>query len=368
MWKTNLMLLALLVLIVWMGCSQDNSVLNDLTAQIGALQNEVRLLQANMDNLGQLNLKISALNRQIGVLQDRIDGLDDLKAQVNFLDSQVKGQADQDSLNELRAEIDLLNNQLKVLVLQASPNKITLGKDGAEMVLIPAGPFQMGDSKNEPESWMKRSRPVHTVELDAFYMDLNEVTVGQFKQFVNLNGYKYGGNWNDVAKYSPGDDYPMVHVNWDDAIAYAKWAGKRLPTEAEWEYAARGGLIGKRYPLGDEMTDDDANWSNTAIGKDKWKYCSPVGSFEANGYGLYDMAGNVYEWCADWYDEDYYSKSPAKNPPGPDLGSDRVLRGGFWDNYTNTLRVAHRDGTSPFNRINDLGFRCVSTAPRWGSD
>ncbi|MDP6746463.1 MAG: SUMF1/EgtB/PvdO family nonheme iron enzyme [Candidatus Poribacteria bacterium] len=362
--KPGLMLLVLLVLIVWGGCSQDNSVLNDLTAQIDALQNEVQLLKENLDSLGQLNLKINTLNRQIGVLQDRIDGLDDLKAQVDFLDSQVKVQADQDSLNDLRAEIDLLNNQLKVLVLQASPNKTTLGRDGAEMALISAGSFQMGDSKNEPESWMKRSRPVHTVELDAFYMDVNEVTVGQFKQFVNQSGYKYGGDWNDVAKYSPGDDYPMVHVNWDDATAYAKWAGKRLPTEAEWEYAARGRLIGKRYPLGDEMTDDDANWSNTAIGKDKWEYCSPVGSFEANGYGLYDMAGNVYEWCADWYDEGYYSISPAKNPLGPDSGLYRVLRGGFWDNYTNTLWIAYRGGTSPFNRINDLGFRCVSTAPR----
>ena len=137
--------------------------------------------------------------------------------------------------------------------------------------------------------------------------------------------------------------------------------GKDYPPEAEWEYAARGGLVGERYLWGNEApTAEKANYN---VGK-----TTAVGSFEANGYGLYDMAGNVYEWCADWYDEDYYSKSPAKNPPGPDLGSDRVLRGGFWDNYTNTLRVAHRDGTSPFNRINDLGFRCVSTAPRWGSD
>ena len=188
MWKTNLMLLALLVWIVWIGCSQDNSVLNDLTAQIGELQNEVRLLQENMNNLGQLNLKISAINRQIGVLQDGIDSLDDLKAEVDVLDSQVEVQADQDSLNELRAEIDLLNNQLKVLVLQVSPNKIILGKAGAKMALIPAGSFQMGDSKNEAESWMKRSRPVHKVKLDAFYMDVHEVTVGQFRDFVNQSG------------------------------------------------------------------------------------------------------------------------------------------------------------------------------------
>ena len=120
-----------------------------------------------------------------------------------------------------------------------------------------------------------------------------------------------------------------------------------------------GGLIGKRYPLGDEMTDDDANWSNTAIGKDKWKYCSPVGSFKANGYGLYDMAGNVYEWCADWYGEDYYSKSPAKNPPGPGTGSHRVLRSGLWYDNSYYLRVAVRNYYLPVSRTLDSGFRCV---------
>ena len=230
-------------------------------------------------------------------------------------------------------------------------------KDGKEMVLIPAGSFEMGDHLGGLSN-----APVHRVQLDAFYMDVHEVTVGQFREFVNQSGYSYGGNWDSLANYSPGDDYPMIYVNWNDATAYAKWAGKRLPTEAEWEYAARGGLAGKRYPWGDEITHDDANYSGTS-GKDKWKYCSPVGSFAANGYGLYDMAGNVYEWCQDWYGENYYSNSAAKNPPGPDSGSSRVLRGGFWDKYTNTLRVAHRDGTSPFNRINDLGFRCVSGSP-----
>ena len=133
--------------------------------------------------------------------------------------------------------------------------EIVWQKDGAKMAYIPAGSFEMGDSKNELEDWMKTARPVHTVELDAFYMDVHEVTVGQFREFVNQSGYKYSGNWADVVKSSPGDGYPMVEVNWNDAVAYAKWAGKRLPTEAEWEYAARGGLVGKRYPGGDEITD-----------------------------------------------------------------------------------------------------------------
>ena len=148
---------------------------------------------------------------------------------------------------------------------------------------------------------MASALPVHTVELDAFYMDVHEVTVGQFKQFVQESGYGYN-RWNDVANDSPGDDYPMVYVNWHDATAYAEWAGKRLPTEAEWEYAARGGLEGKRYPWGDDENNvarDHANYSGTG-GTDTWTYNAPVGSFEANGYGLYDVAGNVYEWCQDW--------------------------------------------------------------------
>ena len=218
----------------------------------------------------------------------------------------------------------------KEVVDEEPKKRIIWKKDGAEMRLIPAGSFGMGDHFNQGRD---PERPVHRVEQDAFYMDSYEVTVGQFKQFVEESGY--------------------------DAAAYAKWVGKRLPTEAEWEYAARGGLIGKRYPWGDQITHDDANYSDTG-GRDKWEFCAPVGSFAANGYGLYDMAGNVWEWCSDWYGVGYYATSPNKNPQGPDTGQYRVLRGGSWGYRTNGLRVADRGSYGPNGRRNGYGFRCVS--------
>ena len=232
------------------------------------------------------------------------------------------------------------------LPLAGNQGVIEWEKDNSEMALIPAGSFEMGDHLDGLSN-----APVHIVQLDAFYMDVREVTVGQFREFVNQSGYKYGNEWptwNDVAKYSPWDWYPMVYVNWNDTTAYAKWAGKRLPTEAEWEYAARGGLVGKRYPWGDQITHDDVNYS---------------GTFGANGYGLYDVAGNVWEWCQDWYGENYYSSSPVKNPPGPDTGSMRVLRGGLWGSPTSYLRVATRSYNDPNNRTDYVGFRCVADLP-----
>ena len=148
------------------------------------------------------------------------------------------------------------------IIVETGPEKeIVWEKDGQEMMLIPAGSFEMGDSKNEPEEWMADTRPLHTVALDAFYMDIHEVTVGQFKHFVTQTGYNYKW-WDDVAELSPTDGHPMTIVKWTVATAYAEWAGKRLPTEAEWEYVARGGLESKRYPWGDDLSlaTDYANY------------------------------------------------------------------------------------------------------------
>lgn len=247
------------------------------------------------------------------------------------------------------------------------PKKITWDKDNKGMVLISSGSFEMGDSKNEPDGLMENAQPVHGVELNAFYMDITEVTVGQFKQFLLKSGYQYNGNWDNVALCSPSDDHPMVYVSWNDAIAYAEWSGKRLPTEAEWEKAARGNLKGQRYVWGDELkfANHYANF-NGKQGKDVWdQTTAPVGSLSPNGYGLYDIVGNVSEWCVDSYSKDYYLDSPEKDPKGPASSPKglRVIRGGSWLNCAYYLRVAYRSFNFPQVKNSYYGFRCVVGLP-----
>ena len=152
------------------------------------------------------------------------------KLKLKQLKPKVEPPTTNPTITKPKIEVETENINQTVDLGRKPIQKITWEKDGSEMVLIPAGSFQMGDHFDEGRD---DERPVHTVELDAFYMDVHEVTVGQFREFVNQSGYKYGGNWDSVAKYSPGDDYPMIYVDWNDATAYAKWAGKRLPTEAE---------------------------------------------------------------------------------------------------------------------------------------
>ena len=236
-----------------------------------------------------------------------------------------------------------------------------LGRDGGKMVLIPAGEFQMGNNNGDSDE-----KPVHTVYVDAFYMDIYEVTVGQYERFVRETGHR-APNWNDVSAYSPTDRHPIIYVSWYDAMAYAQWAGKRLPTEAEWEKAARGGLVGQKYPWGNSIDSSKANYNQKVEGT------TPVGSYPPNGYGLYDMAGNVLEWCLDAYDKDSYKNSPRRNPiAGADsithitnnftnVKNSRVLRGGSWAVSPEFLRAADRFGGSPSGSDGTVGFRCART-------
>ena len=235
------------------------------------------------------------------------------------------------------------------------PGKIN-SKDGTAMVLIPAGDFQMGGNHGTGDE-----EPVHTVYLDDFYIDVFEVTNRRYEEFMNATGHEDPVYWRDPKHNSPRQ--PVVGVSWQDAQSYCQWAGKRLPSEAEWEKAARGNSTGKKYPWGDSITHDDANYGGTG-GKDKWNYAAPVGSFAPNGYGLYDVAGNVWEWCADWYDKSYYANSPKRNPKGPSSGSERVFRGGSWGSDFGDLLLlaAYRHSGDPTNSDEFVGFRCALDA------
>ena len=251
----------------------------------------------------------------------------------------------------------------------------------AGMVLIPAGEFDMGSNDAEAEN---DEQPVRRVYVDAFYMDETEVTNVQFKEFVlenprwqkerakgtQLADAEYLRFWNGNNYPSGKGNHPVNYVSWYAAMAYSEWADKRLPTEAEWEYAARGGYGGKKYPNGkNTITARDANFG-VNVGD-----TTPVGRYAANGYGLYDMAGNVSEWCLDAYDGDFYFTFPrngvARNPlSGANsiewilnnytrVKSARVLRGGSWGNLATYVRCAVRGSSTPAGTYSLIGFRCA---------
>lgn len=332
------------------------------------------------------------------------------------------------------------NSEAKITPREGEPDK-------SEMVWIPAGEFVMGSAE---AGAMANEQPAHTVKLDGYWIDSHEVTNRQFEEFVKATGYlttaERKPDWeelkksvppgtpeppadalvpgalvfhapsipvptNDVSQWwswTPGADWkhpegpksslegrenhPVVHVSWDDANAYATWAGKRLPTEAEWECASRGGLAGKRFTWGDDPPTEESLLANIWQGRfpnrndrrDGWERTSPVKTYPANGYGLHDMSGNVWEWCSDWYRADAYAKQAQKgevtNPKGPSDSWDpsepyaqkRVIRGGSFlchITYCESYRTAARRGNTPDTGMSHLGFRCVlsGSAPPEGT-
>ncbi len=330
---------------------------------------------------------------------------------------------------------------LTVTYRQQAPVEKPLG-----MVWIPGGEFTMG---TDSELGWPDEKPAHRVRVDGFFMDETEVTNAQFRPFVEAKDYVTtaekppdldeimrqsrpgtppppkeklvpgslvfqptkgpvdtrdfsqwwhwtpGANWRHPegpnSNINVKDDHPVVHVSWDDAVAYARWAGKRLPTEAEWERAARGGLESKPYVWGDEKPGARGKWQcniwqgeflykNTA--EDGYERTAPVKSFAPNGFGLFDMAGNAWEWCADWYDRELYSRRAGQgvvvNPTGPartidpqrPLMPQRVQRGGSFlcnDSYCSRYRPSARHGCTPDTGMSHVGFRCVMTKEMWAN-
>lgn len=284
------------------------------------------------------------------------------------------------------------------------------GPHSIEQAVIPAGTFVMGDSSGDRNA-ADGEEPLHPVSLSTFSIDATTVTNEAFGAFIDATGYRTeaeqfgysavfhlavtspeddilgvppqtpwwrgvrGADWRSPGGAGSGiddlGDHPAVHVSWNDAVAYCEWAGRRLPTEAEWEYAARGGIEGAKYPWGDDEVDAGGWRANIFQGEfptrnteeDGWAKTAPVRTFTPNGYGLWQSVGNVWEWCADRFDASYYLSSPASDPTGPAGGDARVLRGGSYlchISYCNRYRNSARSQNTPDSSMGNAGFRTVA--------
>lgn len=291
------------------------------------------------------------------------------------------------SSNESKSAETPKNSKVEATPIERVKNG--LDETPKDMVLLKGGKFKMGTDNGMPYE-----APIHEVTVNPFWIDKYEVTVAEFEKFVDATKYvtegeKIGwsgyfsveqGGWVKCQKISwrnpdcgnkkPNPNEPVTQVSWNDAVAYAKWIGKRLPTEAEFEYAMRGGLIQNEYAWGNELLPNGkpvANWwqgdfPDSDSKEDGFNGRAPVMSFPPNGYGLYDMAGNVWEWTSDWYADDYYKWGKTDNPTGVSQGTEKSIRGGSWlcaENYCTNYRAAGRSKTPIDSSLNNLGFRLV---------
>jgi len=244
----------------------------------------------------------------------------------------------------------------RVVVTPPLPEEFT-GRDGASMVLVPAGEFIMGSDKGDDDE-----KPVHRIQTDSFYIDKFEVTNGRFAKFIDAIKGEPPWGFDDKDTPVAHADQPVRWVTWLDATAYCQWAGKRLATEAEWEKAARG-TDGRQYPWGDELPTP----AHAVFGQKEGSESLPPFSSRDKGKspsGAQDMAGSLYEWVADWYDDEYYAKTPSQNPRGPSEGTQKVQRGGSYSNNPYRLRASFRTKDNPTEARPNVGFRCAQDVPK----
>ena len=325
-----------------------------------------------------------------------------LEAQEQAVDAEAKQADVQRENEERRRRIEDKKKKLEVASLPSysAPKDVgreITGKDGAKMRLIPAGEFMMGSTEGEANE-----KPVHRVALDAFYLDQYEVTNQLFQKFARETGHETtaekegkawvyvqddkwtevsGANWRkpeggETVFVSNREAHPVVSVSWHDSEAYCRHYGQRLPTEAEFEYALRAGTqttywwgdgnpgsrrVANLADLTNKRQFPGRPWPIMEGYDDGYARTAPVGSYEPNPFGLYDMTGNAAEWTGDWYGETYYQTSPSRNPTGAANGTARVLRGGSWINEPQNVRSAYRNKSTPMTRSDHIGFRCAKT-------
>ena len=353
-----------------------SEILKDLDLAVGEDVNYFEVLGFSIDDIHSLN-------------EDAIVNLVEIAHKKYYSDSlraggriRPDGKTEEQWRTILNQARDTLQNPQKRWghIASLKDKKRSLYKESIsstpdDMALIPTGDFQMG---SHDEKAYEDEKPVHTVYLEAFYIDKYPVTNNKYQAFIDANPqwhkrhirkeYHNGGylrHWRGNNYPSGEADHPVVNVSWYAAMAYAEWVGKRLPTEAEWEKAARGGIAGKKYPWGDTIDPTQANY-DWNIGE-----ITSVGNYPANGYGLHDVCGNVWEWCFDVYDADFYRSAARQNPiSGVNIADGvinhntndelaRVLRGGSWRIRDAFVRVANRNGEAPTFTLDVIGFRCA---------
>jgi formylglycine-generating enzyme len=287
-------------------------------------------------------------NRPAQKLQEQIDN-----QETRRIDMGRRFEHAQQQIEEMKIRQDKLENDMEDQ--EERRKEILPGANKRLMVHVSSGPFTMG---GRDEDSPRSERPAHTVFLSDYYISKYPVTNQEYREFVQCTGHRIPIHWQRGTFPAGTGNHPIANVSWQDADAFARWRGARLPSEAEWEKAARG-TDERPYPWGTRFTEGERCNANNQVGT-----TTPVNEFPdgRSFYELWDMAGNVYEWCQDYYDEEYYKSSPATNPKGPDGGQERVVRGGCYIESRAALRTTHREGVSEVTTRDTIGFRIAMDA------